>query len=249
MNCQFCGAAIPDGDQFCGQCGARAPVAPGTPPPPPMQPQTGPAPTGESALGARPGDPLPSFSGAPQAPPSWRTGYFQGAVNEAAQYEYAGFWIRFGAWLLDTIFIVLLAAIPAIVLAIVLYQVVESGQEPALTIAQQDEQDEDLVIAAVVGLVIPYVIVSLAYQYIAASLGGGWGKRICGLRIVKKETGARPGFGTGAIRTIVVVAFGAIGNIPLIGWLGELLNYLWMIWDEDKQTFHDKAAGTVVVHV
>jgi uncharacterized RDD family membrane protein YckC len=26
-----------------------------------------------------------------------------------------------------------------------------------------------------------------------------------------------------------------------------LLGYLWMLWDKEKQTWHDKAAGSVVV--
>ncbi|MEC8486226.1 MAG: RDD family protein, partial [Actinomycetota bacterium] len=27
------------------------------------------------------------------------------------------------------------------------------------------------------------------------------------------------------------------------------LGYLWMIWDKDRQTWHDKVAGTIVVKV
>lgn len=35
--------------------------------------------------------------------------------------------------------------------------------------------------------------------------------------------------------------------VSLISTIVLLLGYLWMLWDDEKQTWHDKAAGSVVV--
>jgi uncharacterized RDD family membrane protein YckC len=218
MYCQFCGSEIPAGDLFCGQCGARAPVG--------VEPRA----TGESAYGARPGDPLPSFPG--RAP----------AFPAATAYEYAGFWRRFGAYLLDQVFVLLIALIPGIILAVVFYQLVESGQDVAFTPAQQDQNDEELGWAIVGGFAFGWIPAWLIYTYVATALGGGWGKRICGMRIVRSNDGQAPGFGTAAIRVFVTILLGAINVV-------QLLDNLWMIWDKDKQTWHDKAAGTFVIRV
>lgn len=75
-----------------------------------------------------------------------------------------------------------------------------------------------------------------AYFWIGNSLGGTAGKRVTGLAVVD-EAGHAPGLARGLVRYLVSIASGlALG-----------LGYLWMIWDAEKQTWHDKAAGTYVV--
>ena len=208
MYCQSCGGQIPEGDEFCSHCGARASAAP---------PRT--------------------------------TPYFDRDPNEKPGPTFAGFWIRLGAYILDTIFATLLALIPGIILAVIIVLLVEAGQDPPLTQFEADQQDDDTLLGAVIGFVIGYFPVLLGYFYIATALGGGWGKRICGLRIIRNDDGQRPGYGTAAIRVAVTLGFSAVGNIPLVGWVAWLLDYLWMLWDPEKQTLHDKAAGTHVVQV
>jgi uncharacterized RDD family membrane protein YckC len=63
--------------------------------------------------------------------------------------------------------------------------------------------------------------------------------------VVAQNTGARPGFGSASIRVVIEIVI-SIVNVLWIPWL---LDHLWPIWDEDKQAWHDKAAGTVVVRV
>ena len=43
----------------------------------------------------------------------------------------------------------------------------------------------------------------------------------------------------------------AIGRavMSIVSALAILLGYIWMIWDKDKQTWHDKVASSVVVRV
>ena len=159
-------------------------------------------------------------------------------------YTLAAFWPRAGAWLLDLLFSTLLGAIPGVILAIVLALAVASSQDEAFTQAQEDQNNENIAIAAIAGFALGFYPVQLAYYTIANAKGGGWGKRIVGLRILRQRDGALPGYGTGFLRTI---APSLIGLVPLVSYILVPLNYLWCIWDSQKQCWHDKMAGTIVV--
>lgn len=87
---------------------------------------------------------------------------------------------------------------------------------------------------ALVVLLLPFL--PSAYFWIGNSLGGTAGKRITGLAVID-ETGHAPGLARGLVRYLV----------SLVSALALYLGYLWMIRDEKKQTWHDKAAGTYVV--
>lgn len=76
------------------------------------------------------------------------------------------------------------------------------------------------------------------YIYLEGSPSGQTvGKKAMNIRVVNFETGAPLGYGTAAIR--YVCRF--LSAIPCG------LGYFWAIWDPQKQTWHDKIAGTVVV--
>ena len=71
------------------------------------------------------------------------------------------------------------------------------------------------------------------------------------------STGQTPGDAALAIRVIDLQGGGSIGYMrAFIRWVVSiisafvfLLGYLWMLWDPEKQTWHDKAAGSVVIPV
>jgi uncharacterized RDD family membrane protein YckC len=71
------------------------------------------------------------------------------------------------------------------------------------------------------------------------------------------STGQTPGDAALAIRVIDLQGGGSIGYmrafirwiVSLISGFVILLGYLWMLWDSEKQTWHDKAAGSVVIPV
>jgi uncharacterized RDD family membrane protein YckC len=86
--------------------------------------------------------------------------------------------------------------------------------------------------SSVIGLVI-----GLSYYVGLNANGGTLGKRAIGLRLQDAETGEDIGYPKAFVRYIVAIASG----------LALLLGYLWCIWDGKKQTWHDKAAGSVVV--
>lgn len=65
------------------------------------------------------------------------------------------------------------------------------------------------------------------------------GKKVLGIRVVDLATGGPIGYGRAIVRY-----FGRIVSaIPLA------LGYFWMLWDDQKQTWHDKFATSMVVPV
>ena len=65
------------------------------------------------------------------------------------------------------------------------------------------------------------------------------GKKALGIRVYDFRGGTANGIGYG--RAIIRYFGRIVSAIPI------LLGYFWMIWDKEKQTWHDKFAGSVVV--
>jgi uncharacterized RDD family membrane protein YckC len=86
------------------------------------------------------------------------------------------------------------------------------------------------------------ILVSVGYfTYFHGATGQTPGNAALGLRVVdvRDRVGQPIGYNRAFIRWLVSIASGAV----------VLLGYLWMLWDPRKQTWHDKAAGSVPVHV
>lgn len=71
------------------------------------------------------------------------------------------------------------------------------------------------------------------------SRGQTLGKQALGIRVISFDTGGPIGYGRAFIRYV--------GRI--VSFVCLLLGYLWMLWDKEKQCWHDKFAGDVVVPV
>ncbi|MFG2206868.1 RDD family protein [Streptomyces sp. NPDC048638] len=85
------------------------------------------------------------------------------------------------------------------------------------------------------------LLIGLLYEPLTTARGGGPGKAICGLRVVRLETGRKIGFGTALGRWL---AYLGLGMVPILG----LVNVLSCTWNAPfRQCFHDKAAKTVVL--
>ena len=85
------------------------------------------------------------------------------------------------------------------------------------------------------------LIVDLSYfAYLEGGPAGQTiGKKALGIRVIDLKAGGPIGYGRGVIRYLGRI----ISTIPL------LLGYFWMLWDGEKQTWHDKFAGSIVVPV
>ena len=82
------------------------------------------------------------------------------------------------------------------------------------------------------------LLVMIGYVVQLGRTGQTWGRRIVGNKVIRVDNGDVPGIGR------------ALGR-ELFAWIVSAsilyLGYLWMIWDDDRQTWHDKVAGTIVV--
>jgi uncharacterized RDD family membrane protein YckC len=84
------------------------------------------------------------------------------------------------------------------------------------------------------------LLVSAAYFTVLEGRpgGAGVGKRALGLRVVDQRTGGPIGYPRALVRWLTQLISAAV----------FFLGYLWMLWDPEKQCWHDKLAGDVVVH-
>ena len=84
-------------------------------------------------------------------------------------------------------------------------------------------------------------VVSAAYftGFIGAEKGQTLGQMALGIRVVRLDTGGSIGYGRAFLRWLVSIVSAVV----------FLLGYLWMLWDGEKQCWHDKAANDVVVPV
>lgn len=83
------------------------------------------------------------------------------------------------------------------------------------------------------------VLVSLVYFTVleGGPGGAGAGKRALGLRVVDKNTGAPIGYPRAFVRWLT----------RIISAMAFFIGYLWMLGDSERQCWHDKLAGDVVI--
>jgi uncharacterized RDD family membrane protein YckC len=84
------------------------------------------------------------------------------------------------------------------------------------------------------------LVISLGYYtYFHGKTGQTPGDAVMSIRVVdfRNGTGAPIGYGRALGRALMSIVSAVV----------FLLGYLWMIWDSEKQTWHDKVAGSVVV--
>ena len=193
---------------------------------PPDQPSA-PPPAAPPPAGSPPGFGQPPQP-APPAPGYGQPDYSQVQPNYGQPYggapapaALAGFWIRVGGALLDA----LILLVPNILLQAVLGPFAEQLAALILTAAY--------------------------FIYLHGTKGQSIGQKIVSVKVIDQATGGPIDFARAGIRwavsqlaSIAVLFLGPFG-IPVA--LAMIVGYLWMLWDPAKQTWHDKAAKTVVV--
>ena len=172
----------------------------------------------------------PGSQGYPQqyqgAPPSY------GAAPQGSSGPRATFGQRFGAWLLDLLIIGLPLGIIAGIMA-------------AAIAPEVDESTGELEGGVAGILILLYIVFAIAVWAYYVILEGGptgqtLGKKAVGIRVVSMQTGGPIGYGKAFVRTLIRSFIS--GAICALG-------YLWMLWDKEKQTWHDKISDSVVVPV
>jgi uncharacterized RDD family membrane protein YckC len=88
------------------------------------------------------------------------------------------------------------------------------------------------------GYIVQLLLTIVYLTYLEGSPSGQTvGKKAMGIRVIDFRTGGSIGYGRAFIRWI--------GRY--VSAIACLLGYFWMLWDKEKQTWHDKFANDVVV--
>jgi uncharacterized RDD family membrane protein YckC len=214
MYCSKCGAAMGDGAAFCTSCGQAFAVAAA-----PLR-----APMVSASVAA------PMAGGA--AAVSAYAGY-----AAASRVEYAGFWLRAVAYLIDNVVIgigFILILIPLIFL---------TGLRGVLETFHPNEDMNDIGVFTLIGFFFLVATVSLAFTWLYHALmeSSEWqatlGKKALGL-VVTDLAGQRLSFGRATGRH-----FGKI----ITNMVPVLIGYILAGFTEKKQALHDMLAGCLVL--
>lgn len=134
-------------------------------------------------------------------------------------YQYAGFWIRSGAVLIDTLILMLIISVPLTL------------------IYGANYWSDELLVHGVWDLLLSYVLPIAATIWFWVRFSATPGKMALKLKVVDAKTGEKPSTGQSFIRYVGYY----VSLLPL------MLGFIWAGVDKRKQGFHDKLAGTVVV--
>jgi uncharacterized RDD family membrane protein YckC len=137
--------------------------------------------------------------------------------------QYAGFWRRAAAHLIDT-------AIYLPIAMAVLYGV----YGPEYFMVEQALPFQGFWDVVMNNLLPVVLVVWLWHRY-----GATPGKHMLQLRVIDAHSGRKPGWGKATLRYLAYI----VALLPLG------LGFLWIAWDRRKQGFHDKIAGTLVIYV
>jgi uncharacterized RDD family membrane protein YckC len=98
----------------------------------------------------------------------------------------------------------------------------------------------EAVLGRSIGGLLGFALGIVYYGYLEGSASGQTiGKRALGIRVYDFKNGGPIGLSRGILRYFSRI----LSTIPIF------LGYFWMLWDSEKQTWHDKIAGSVVVPV
>ncbi len=142
----------------------------------------------------------------------------------AGDYEYAGFWIRFGAKLIDGIVMAICQLIIGVLLGVVLTVVGVSQDSMAIGL---------VVVQQIIGFAIP-----VAYNtYFIGRFGATLGKMACQIKVVTPEGEA----------VTYARAFGRY-FAELVSGLTLAIGYIMAAFDDEKRALHDRICSTRVVY-
>jgi uncharacterized RDD family membrane protein YckC len=154
-----------------------------------------------------------------QPPP----GYAAGPPREAL----AGFWIRFLGAMVDNFLLFAVAALIGAVFGL--------GAGALDTAAPSDT---GLAVFASTTNLLGLVLRAAYFTYFHATAAGQTvGNKVVGIRVVDADNGGALSY----VRAFLRYLMSIVSGIPLF------LGYLWMLWDDRKQTWHDKVGNSLVV--
>lgn len=235
MTCAACGRSLTDEDRFCPSCGA--PLTAGEREPAPV------AASAEAPYGRRyPW--LPAYPGGPVEAPSspsdmtWQAGP-RGTDGPYAPFgaPLAGWWQRVGALLLDALVLV----VPLVIIDIVVVSATATRHGAYVNgVSTTTLSVPGPVTAAIT--IFP-ILVGALYFSCFNGLGRGQtpGNRAPGIAVRDVRTGRSIGFWRGVLRWFVRAVLYAALILP------GLVNDLFPLWNQRRQTLADMAARSVMI--
>lgn len=160
-----------------------------------------------------------------QPAPTAYTGWI--TLDNGEQRELAGMGRRLWARIIDGI---LLVAVALIALVIILNRLAD---------------DELAFLVAILLAVLVFWVVTILYEVsMIATIGQTLGKKWAGVKVVRADEGAVPGWGKSFVRWLIphVVLL-----IPILGQVAFLLVYISPLFTPTRQGWHDMAASTAVL--
>ena len=143
------------------------------------------------------------------------------SLPEDGVIRYAGFWIRVGASVVDTI-----------LLGLIIFPILTAMYGADYWMSESINAGP---IEIFLNYVFPAVAVILFWLYRSATPG----KMLCGLKIISMKDGGTPGLGQLIGRYFAYY----LSMIPFF------LGFIWVAFDKNKRGWHDKLSSTAVVHV
>ena len=102
-------------------------------------------------------------------------------------------------------------------------------------------------LTAAFALAVITLFIGLFYEVsLIAVRGQTLGKQILGIKVVTVDDGSLPGWGKSVGRWIIP---SVLPIFPGIGSIAALVGYLALLWNVNRQTWYDRAAGTVVIRL
>jgi uncharacterized RDD family membrane protein YckC len=195
--------------------------------------------------------PPQQFSSPPQPapiPPAWAPPPRPPRPGPAPGVEYAGFWIRAGAYVIDSLpFLVVAIIVTTSVMGEAIELMRDVPMPPQGASPNSPEyQAWELAITQRMNAAMGdfYPLVGLFQLASIAYFVGFWtwrgqtpGMMLFGLRVARETDGANPGLARSLLRYVGYV----------LSWIALFIGFIWVAFDSRKQGWHDKIAGTVVV--
>ena len=210
MYCSKCGANVADGTAFCSACG---------------QPMVG------FSVGQAAAAPPPPPGGTVYAPPA-QAGWQAPAAGPAV--SYAGFWLRFVAFIIDS----LLLYFVGMILFLPFAASMGMGMRGMMTGRPPDLQGLLPMIHAMLRLALLRMVLHWLYYSLLES--SAWqatlGKKALGLEVTDLD-GNRISFGRATGRFFA----------KFISWIILFIGFIMAGFTEKKQALHDILAGTLVI--
>lgn len=142
-------------------------------------------------------------------------------IHTDHEYEYAGFWVRLGAYIVDAIVFAIICGLIAWILS-------QFVNVPIIN-------EKGTGLFDLVNLIITPIVAIVMW----IKLGATPGKILFNLQVLDEKTGSKL-----TTRQAILRYIGYIPSAIIL-----LLGFIWVAWDKKKQGWHDKIAKTVVVKV